>query len=145
MGLLKVLNHRESKVVLSRETRVGPNKDLKIEEMVLQGGANNVDEAELAKFRVTPMVETFFTAGMLVVEGAVLPATEDELPKYGGDLAKLKPKAALRAIETCTDARQLRAWINQDGRNEIREALIKRHAEIMKGSNEGEGGAPAQA
>lgn len=135
MGLLKVLNHRESRVVLSRETRVGADKkELKIEEMVLQGGANNVDEGELAKFRENKIVDGFFSGGMLAVEGAVVPATEDELPKYGGDLAKLKPKAALRAIETCTDARQLRAWINQDGRNEIREALIKRHAELMKGA-----------
>ena len=129
--LVKVLNHRPSRVVLARETRDGGV--LKIDELELQGGANNVDDARLALFAELPTVKPFFETGLLVVEGAVAAPTDDTLPKHGGDLSKLKLKAALNAIKACKDPRQLRLWVNQDGRPEVRDALIARHTELNKG------------
>lgn len=139
MGQIKVLNNRDSRVVISRETRDAKNA-LHIAEMVLQSGANNVDEAELAEFRKNPSAEHFFASGMLVAEGPVAEPTVEELPAYSGavDLAKLKIKVALRAIAACNNVLQLRTWIKQDGRPEVRDALIKRHEELTKESQKSE-------
>ena len=50
MGLVKVINNRDSRVVIARP---GTDEDKeKRVEMVLESGANNVDPAELKKFRV---------------------------------------------------------------------------------------------
>lgn len=141
MGLIKVVNHRDSRVVLSRETRVKikDNDELRILETVLNGGANNVDADELKLFRANDRVEQMFACGMLVVEGAVVDATQETLPTHGGDLSRLKLKSALNAVKSCKDPRQLRVWINQDGRPEIREALIARHTELTQGPTDAEG------
>lgn len=147
MGLLKVVNHRDSRVVLSRETRTvlsneqkvrGEKPELRIEELVLESGANQIDAGVLEQFRKSAPAEQFFSVGMLTVEGEVAEGTQDELPKYGGDLSKLKVKAAQRTIAACNDPRQLKLWVQQDPRPEIRKALLDRHQEIMRDAHKPE-------
>lgn len=137
MSLLKIQNHRDSMVVLRREAR-DVNGVLTPDELEIKSGANNIDAARLALFRANPIVEQFFACGMLEEQGAVVEADQEALPAHGGNLAKLKEKAALRVIAACTDPRQLKIWVQQDGRDKIRDALIARHTELTNGLEPGE-------
>jgi hypothetical protein len=132
MGLLKVVNNRESRVVLSKLGKELINGTVQIDELVFEAGANNVDESRLAEFRMLPTNKVFFDSQLLVVEGPVGEAKDDHFPKYGGDISKLKSAAALKVIKGVKDPRVLHQMIRQDGRPEIRAALIARHVELQK-------------
>lgn len=132
MGQLKVVNHRDSRIVLAKLGQPLPDGRAQIDELVFEGGANNVDEAKLDEFRKLPTNKVFFDHGVLVVEGPAVEGKDDQMPKYGGDISKLKVVAALKAIKAERDPRKLRQMINQDGRPEIRKALIERHTELQK-------------
>jgi hypothetical protein len=126
---VKVVNNRPSRVTLRRVVATTPQ--LLMSEMHIEGGANVVDAAEFEKYMMNTICKSFVDEGMFTVEPFV-DGTLDTLPKYIVDLSKLKPKIALNAIANTKDLRQLTKWIQQDGRNEIRAALIKRHEELTK-------------
>lgn len=126
MTQLRLVNNRKSRLFLRRHNA----------ERALEPGANIIEEADLDAFRANPACEGFFAEGWLLVEGVVPEGTQDSLPKYGGDLAKLKPKAAKNAIAGCNDVRQLAIWQAQDARPEIRDALIARYRELNDGKSE---------
>lgn len=134
MGLIKVVNKRDSRVYLRRVLSADP---FKVAELKLESGANNVEEEELQLYLQNPVNERFFGAGMLEAVGEAVEGKDEELPKYGnGDLSKLKLKSALRTIKACTSTIALKQWIAQDGRPEVRTALIERHTELAKSSEE---------
>ncbi len=132
MEKVKVVNNRPSRVTLRRVAATEPS--LLLTEMHIEAGANVVDREEFEKYMLNTICKSFVDEGMFTVEPFV-EGTTDTLPKYIGDLSKMKPKIALNAIANCKDERQLRTWIHQDGRTEIRAALIKRHEELTKGED----------
>ena len=131
---VKVVNHRDSRVVLRRVVSK-PGEQVLFDQLVLDSGAQNVDSAELDKYLQNPNSKAFFDIGMCTVEPCV-EGTLDALPAYGADISKAKPKIALNAIAQCKDPRQLKLWLKTDGRPEIRNALIARHEELLKAEPE---------
>lgn len=130
MGQLKVVNMREARVVLAKIGKPLPDGRTQIDELVLEGGANAVDESIWVEYMKAPTNEGFLKAGVLRVEGVVTEGKDESLPAYGGDMSKLKLDAALKAIKACSDPRQLRLWMQQDTRQGVRKALIDRHKEL---------------
>lgn len=132
---IKVVNHRDSSVILRRVVKENP---IVFGLLQLETGANVCDAAEFESFiGGNPIAKSFVDHGLLSVEQYV-EGTAEELPSSvaagGGDLSKLKIKAALRVIAGCKSERQLRLWINQDGRPDVRKALIERHQQLTAGS-----------
>lgn len=93
-------------------------------------GANIVDDEMWLKFCENPYVAKLIDAGTLV-ELDDPSATEVFTGKHVADLSRLKEEEALRAIEACKDEKQLRKFVDQDGRSKIRKALNARHRVLV--------------
>lgn len=118
---VSVVNNRTGSIVLSRP---GDSGSLNLE---LPFGATHVAKAELDRFLNdgAPVNKAFFAEGILQIQ-PINNVDQDTLPAYGGDLSRLKLKVALRSIAASSDPRQLQGWLKQDGRKEVRDAIIER-------------------
>lgn len=138
--LVQVRNYQQRRVMLRRVLpKAQPTDALAYDERLIEQGMNNVDAEQLAAFRTVPTNEQFFRPDWLEVVGDV-PAATGDAPKSGGDLAKVKLPTALRIIAGEKSLTQLKRWIDQDGRPEIRAALLKRHEELQTGPGDKDDG-----
>lgn len=136
-ALVQVRNYQQRRVMLRRVLpKAQPTDALVYADCLIEQGMNNVDAAELAAFRALPTNEQFFRDLWLEVVGDVPTATVDAPAKSGGDLAKIKLVNALKLIAGEKSLTQLKRWIDQDGRPEIRAALLKRYEELQKGTED---------
>lgn len=136
-ALVQVRNYQQRRVMLRRVLpKAQPNDALSYDERLIEQGMNNVPAEQLAAFRAVPTNEQFFRPEWLEVVGDAPAATLDAPVKGGGDLAKIKLVNALKLIAGEKSLTQLKRWIDQDGRSEIRAALLKRHEDLTKGSED---------
>lgn len=126
---LKVCNNRDARVVLRRVATTTPQ--VLLEQLIVEPGANLIDRAEFDKYMLIDGCKEFVDEGTLTVSDHT-DGTADTLPKFGADISRAKIKVALKAIAECKDTRQLATWIKQDGRHEVREALVKRYTDLQK-------------
>lgn len=130
--LVQVRNYQLRRVMLRRVLpKAQPTDALSYDERLIEQGMNNVPAEQLAAFRAVPTNEQFFRADWLEQIGDVPAATVDAPAKGGSDLAKIKLVNALKLIAGEKSLTQLKRWIDQDGRPEIRAALLKRHEELQ--------------
>lgn len=128
MADITVVNHEERGRQLSM-TATGKAADIKT--LNLQIGANIVDDAVIAEFRKNEGVAALFKRGVLSVKESPSGEGDFDPEAFKVDLSKLKLREAKKAIAACEDPRQLRKWIDDDGRPEVRGALLARHRELV--------------
>jgi len=134
--LVRVVNNRDARVVISCETRDAKGV-LTIDELVLESGANNVEQSRVEAFcKEGSPSAGLFEHGVLDVQDLPEPVKES-LPQAGGDISKLTEAAALKAVAASKNKEQLKNWVRQDGRKKVREALFKRHEELTKAEDSG--------
>lgn len=129
--VVRVVNHRDARVVLSCETRDAKGV-LSIDTLTLESGANNVEQSRLEAFcKEGAPSALLFEHGVIDVQDLPEPVKES-LPQAGGDISKLTEAAALKAVAGCKSRETLKGWVKQDGRKKVRDAIFKRHDELIK-------------
>lgn len=114
-----------------RELRIARPEGEDTESIHLEIGANLVRADLVADARKNPFVDGLFARGILRTDAPPKADEDFRGDVHKVDLSKLKYKAALKAIEACADPRQLRSWIDQDPRPDVRKAILERHRVLV--------------
>lgn len=109
-----------------------PEGSNRAEKVRLEPGANEIEDSLWSQCSASEYAQGLLARGVLRVLPKV-EAVEEFKPSAAPvlSLASLKVKEALKAIEACTVPEQLEVWLETDGRRAVRDALVKRHHELV--------------
>jgi hypothetical protein len=143
MPQVKIVNAGSSPRLLCVDARPRPDRSDKVAwkeyadaqpeavELRLEVGANLVDDEVWLAMLEHPYVKALVAKGVLREDKTPREAEDFKPGSYVRDLSDLKLPEALKAIDACRDEKQLRTWIDQDPRPNIRKALIARHRVLV--------------
>lgn len=141
--MVKIVNTAGSPRLLAVDARPRPEQtdkaawkdylDGEVErvDLRLEVGANLVEDEVWLAMLEHPHVKALVAKGILREDRLPTEAEDFNPSRYVRDLSDLKLAEAMKAIAACKDERQLRAWIDQDPRPKVRDALIARHRVIV--------------
>ncbi|HEX2557035.1 MAG TPA: hypothetical protein VHK86_01815 [Nitrososphaera sp.] len=111
--------------------RINQVENGSIKAIKLDPGANLLAPETVATIKRSKNGKVLFERGILREEA---PPSESKTFKKGDHVSRitdLKVPDALAAIAACSDPALLAKWAEQDGRKTVKEALLKRHAEMV--------------
>lgn len=131
MAEVTVVNRSECRRQIAVMLGYTDAREPNIQLLMLEIGANLIDSEAVAQFRKNPNVEALFKKGILELSEAPKADQDFDPEAYKVDLSRLKFKAARDAIAACEDPKQLRVWIDQDARADVRKLIMARHKELL--------------
>jgi len=101
----------------------------KIDGVVLDPGANRLSDEDWQRLSGISYVQSLLAQGLLRTES--VPEQEElDAPEHARSLKGLKKSEVERLVKECTSLKQLRQWLDSDGRKTTRELIEARAAEI---------------
>ena len=101
----------------------------KIDGVVLDPGANRLSDEDWQRLSGISYVRTLLDQGLLRAE-SVPEQEEADAPENPRSLKGVKKAEVERLVKECTSLKQLRMWLDSDGRKTTRELIEARAAEL---------------